>query len=289
MILLKWLGYAALGVSVFMASYHYNKRFLEWLRFQSIGTRDFIAEKFSLMFIDIPPQQILAGLFGLSLGLGTLLFLFFLPDLLPSLVFAAIGTIVGWKIPKPIVNYLYQRRTRKFVNQMIDALGLMSNGMKSGLSIVQSMNLVVQEMPNPINQEFNLILNQNKLGVPLEEAFINLSKRIVTDDVEMFVTSVNILKETGGNLAETFDTIVTTLRERIKVENKIEALTAQGRNQGFFLLMVPPVLFFVFKSIDPEFMKPLTSTPIGLGILLIVLALEVVALFSIMKITKIDV
>ena len=103
---------------------------------------------------------------------------------------------------------------------MVDALSLMSNGLKSGLSIVQSLGLVTQEMPNPIRQEFNLILSENKLGVSLEDAFINLAKRIKSDDVEMFVTSVNILKETGGNLAETFDTIVITIRERIKVEKQ---------------------------------------------------------------------
>src|SRR6185437_4627217 len=141
-------------------------------------------------------------------------------------------TIIGWKAPKPIVDYVYRRRVQKFVLQMVDALSLMSNGLKSGLSVVQSLGLVAQEMPNPIQQEFNLVLSENKVGVSLEEAFLNLSKRIKSDDVEMFVTSINILKETGGNLAETFDTIVMTIRDRIKVENKIDALTAQGFYQG---------------------------------------------------------
>ena len=92
---------------------------------------------------------------------------------------------------------------------------------------------MTQEMPNPIRQEFNLILSENKLGVSLEEAFVNLSRRIKSDDVEMFVTSVNILKETGGNLAETFDTIVITIRDRIKVEGKIKAMTQSGPVQGY--------------------------------------------------------
>src|SRR6202012_2294819 len=106
-------------------------------------------------------------------------------------------------------------------------------------------------------------LSENKLGVSLEEAFNNLAKRVQSDDVEMFVTSVNILKETGGNLAETFDTIVTTIRERIKVENKISALTAQGFYQGVFVMAIPPLLGFVFYQTDPDFMKPLFQTAIG--------------------------
>src|SRR5690606_16101670 len=153
-------------------------------------------------------------------------FLLLLPQVVPALMIGAVVTIAGWKAPKPIVDFFLRRRTDKLVTQMIDGLGLMANGLKSGLSVVQSLGLVSQEMSNPIKQEFDLILSQNKLGVALEECFTNFSKRVASDDVEMFVTSVNILKETGGNLAETFDTIVSTIRERIKVENKIKALTA---------------------------------------------------------------
>ena len=289
MMMFKYLGILTFGAAVFGFTYSYNKRFLDWLRFQSLGTRDYIVERLGMMFIDIPPQKILYGLLGLSFGSGALVFLFCLPNLLLGLVLATIATVVGWKAPKPIVAWMYQRRTKKFVRQMIDALSLMSNGLKSGLSIVQSLGLVTQEMPNPIQQEFNLILSENKLGVPLEEAFTNLSRRIKNDDVEMFVTSVNILKETGGNLAETFDTIVTTIRERIKVENKIDAMTAQGFYQGMIVMAVPPVLGFYFYQTDPEFMQPLFTNPLGWLILAAIIALEVAGFFVIMKIVKVDV
>lgn len=287
--MLKVLGILGFGVAVFGISYNYSKRFLEWLRFQSLGTRDYIVETLNMMFIEIPPQRILIGLFCLSFGSGGIVLLQFLPHLVPGLLFGSIVTVIGWKIPKPIVNWMYKRRVNKFVVQMVDALSLMSNGLKSGLSIVQSLGLVAQEMPNPIQQEFNLILSENKLGVSLEEAFLNLSKRIKSDDVEMFVTSVNILKETGGNLAETFDTIVTTIRERIKVENKISALTAQGLYQGMFVIFVPPALGIIFYQSDPDFMRPLFITPLGWLIILTIFLLEAVGFFVIMKIVKIEV
>jgi tight adherence protein B len=286
---LKTLGLVGLGFAVFGVSYHYNKRFIEWLRFQSLGTRDYIVDRLNVMFIDVPPQRILLGLFLFSFGAGALVFLAFLPNLFPGLPFAAATTIIGWKAPKPLVDYIYKRRVQKFVSQMVDALSLMSNGMKSGLSVVQALGLVTQEMSNPIQQEFNLVLSENKLGVPLEEAFLNLSKRVKCDDVEMFVTSVNILKETGGNLAETFDTIVMTIRDRIKMENKIAAMTAQGFYQGIFVMAIPPLLGVVFYQTDPEFMKPLFSTPLGWVIVMGVLALELVGFFVIMKIIRIDV
>lgn len=285
----KWLGILVMGAAVFGISYHYNKRFLDWLRFQSIGTRDYIVEKLSMMFVEVQPQWILIGQFVISFGFGSLIFLLLLPQIIPGIMLGLLATFLGWKAPKPIVDWLYKRRVRKFVLQMVDGLGLMSNGMRSGLSIAQALNLVVQEMDDPIRQEFNLILNENKLGVPLEEAFTNLSKRIESDDVEMFVTAVNILKETGGNLAETFDIIVTTIRERVKLEKRIEALTAQGFYQGVFLLGLAPALGFMIYQSDPEFMKPLFSTTLGWIILVVVAMMLAFALFLILRIVKIEV
>lgn len=284
-----YIGVLGIGAAVFMVSYQYNRRFLDWLRFQSLGTRDYIVEKLSIMFIEVPPQKILLGQFAISFGMGVVIFLAFLPELVPGFLFGALATLVGWKAPKPIVDWIYRRRVNKFVMQMVDGLNLMSNGLKSGLSVVQSLGLVVQEMPNPIQQEFNLVLSQNKLGVPLEEAFNNLGTRIQSDDVEMFVTSVNILKETGGNLAETLDTIVTTIRERVKVEKKIETLTAQGFYQGVIVMAVPPIMGFLLWQADPEFMRPMFTTPLGWVIILAILILEVVGFFVIMRVIKIDV
>ncbi len=282
-------GVLLLGLSVSQLSYHYSTRFLDWLRFQSLGTRDYIVDKLAQMFMEVSPERVLAGLFALSFGLGSLVFLLFLPQLLPGLTFGLLAGFLGWKAPKPLVNFLYQRRVTQFVDQMVDALGLMSNGLKSGLSISQSLALVVQEMENPIRQEFNLVLNENKLGVSLEESFTHLSERIVSEDVEMFVTAINILKETGGNLAETFDTIVETIRERVKVQNKIESLTQGIFFQGMFICLIPPMLGLMFHLTDPEFISPLYTTPLGWLVILIILGLESFGFFVILRIIKIEV
>lgn len=285
----RYLGILGFGLAVFVFSYTYNKRFLDWLRFQSLGTRDYIVEKLQIMFIELPPQRVLAGLFALSFGFGALVFLAFLPRLFPGVPLAFLATVIGWKAPKPIIDYMYKKRCEKFVLQMVDGLNLMSNGLKSGLSVVQALGLVTQEMTNPIQQEFNLVLSENKVGVSLEEAFNNLAKRVQSDDVEMFVTSVNILKETGGNLAETFDTIVTTIRERIKVEKKIAAMVAQGFYQGMFVMAIPPILGVVFYQSDPDFMRPLFTTALGWVLIFVILLLEAAGFFVIMRIIKIDV
>ncbi|MBS1959878.1 MAG: type II secretion system F family protein [Bdellovibrionales bacterium] len=284
-----WLLAIVVFISALLVAYQFSGRILDWIRFQSIGTRDYIADKLQLMMMDIPPERILIGQVSLSLGLGMLVFLLCLPNFAVGGIFGVISMLIGWILPRPIIDIMYGSRCTKFVEQMVDGLGLMSNGMRSGLSVVQAMGLVAQEMPNPIQQEFNLILSQNKLGVSLEEAFLNLSRRVVADEVEMFVTSVNILKETGGNLAETFDTITTLIRERIKVEGKIKAMTAQAFWQGIILMCVPPFMATVLSQSDPELMRPMFTHPLGWVILTVVVILEVAAFFMIRKVTKIDV
>jgi tight adherence protein B len=284
-----WVLGLLVFVSAFLVAAQFSERIIDWFRFQSIGTRDYVAERLKLMMIDIPEERILLYQISLSGGLAGLFFFLCLPNFQLGIVTGLLVGVVVWVMPRPIVNMMYQKRVDQFVNQMVDGLGLMSNGMRSGLSVSQSLGLVVQEMPNPIKQEFELILSKNKLGRSLEEAFVDLSQRVVSDEVEMFVTAVNILKETGGNLAETFDTISTLIRERIKVENKIKAMTAQAFWQGIILMCVPPFMAVNMSQSDPETMKPMFETPSGWAALAAVVVLEIVAYVVIKKVTKIDV
>ncbi len=287
--MMRFLGLLFFGIGFIGVSYQVALKGLAWFELQQTGTRDYIHQRLSMMFIEITPDRVLMYMFAASFGLGGLVFLAMIPNLVGGLVLGIFTGVIGWKSLRPAVDYLYRRRTDKFVLQLVDGLALMSNGLKSGLSVVQALSLVVEEMPNPIKQEFNLILSQNKLGVSLEEAFSNLAQRIPSEDVEMFVTAVNILKETGGNLSETFDTIVLTIRERIKVENKISALTAQGFYQGMIIIAVPPGLGFMLQTTDPEFMEPLFTTPLGWVIVASILLLEVVGFFVIMRVVRIEV
>jgi tight adherence protein B len=272
-----------------MITFHYMQRFLDWLRFQSLGTRDYIVEKCGLMFIDTTPNRVLLWLVAASVGPFIITFLIFLPKAIPGLIVGALMGVIGWKLPKPVINFMFQRRIEKFNIQMVDGLNLMANAMKSGLSVVQALGIVVEQMPQPMSQEFGLILSENKVGVSVEEAFDNLAKRVKCEDVEMFVTAVNILKETGGNLAETFDTIVYVIRERLKVENKIKALTAQGYYQGMMLLSIPPGLGAYFTFSEPGFMDPMFNSPIGWALLTVITFLEVCAYFVINKVIQVDV
>jgi tight adherence protein B len=123
----------------------------------------------------------------------------------------------------------------------------------------------------------------------MTDALNDLGMRIPRPDVQMFVTSVNILSETGGNMAETFQTITFTIRERQKIEKKIEALTAQGITQGVIITLIPFGLLAVFYIVDPTYVQPLFNTTLGLLALAAMVTLQVIGGVAIKKIVKIQV
>jgi tight adherence protein B len=176
-----------------------------------------------------------------------------------------------------------------FVDQMVDALTIMANGIKSGSNPQQAMQRVVEIMGNPVSAEFSQVITQTQFGQSFEEALTDLSERIKRPDVQMFVVAINILKETGGNLSETFTTIVTTIRERQKLEKKISAMTAQGIMQGIIVTCIPFVLMGVFYVLDPTHITPMFDTTLGLLLLAAMLALQVIGGLMIKKIVTIKV
>lgn len=277
------------GACVFTIAYLWVDRIVYFINERSLGQRDEIIKYLELMFVETDKEKLTRTLMIGSFGLGALFFIAFWPNIVAGLAFGTVFTLLGWTLPKYVVRYLYEKRCDMFTDQMVDAMTILSNGVRAGLSVTQSMDRVVKNLPNPISQEFRLVLSQNQLGQTIEDALTELGERIPRPDVQMFVTSVNILKETGGNMAETFQTITFTIRERQKIEKKIEALTAQGVMQGIIISCIPFVLLVVFWFVDPNYIKPLFSTTLGIIALMIVVTLQVIGGLMIRKVVTIKV
>lgn len=279
------------GALIFFLTYKNSVNLFQWVENQTFGTRDYIMEKLDLLFIEIEPSKITMGLLLISFGLGLLVMAiigFFVSWVLGAILGFVVG-FIGWKLPKPVIHHLIGKRIKEYNGQVVDALQLMSNGIRAGLSLPQCLGMVVDEMPAPVSQEFNLMLQQNKIGVPLEECFENFLKRMPTQDNEMFVTSVNVLRETGGNLAETFDTIVFVVRERIRVQQKIDTFIASNKAQGMIIFCMPFAMTAIFSSSDPEAMSKVFSHPVGWIMLGLALILDLIGGFVILKIINIKV
>ncbi len=280
-----------IGAAVFGYTYINSVKLFSWIDDQTFGTRDYILKKFEIMFIEVEPHRITIALLIMSFGSAILAFIAIaLLGKIPLAIFVAIVLFfVGWKSPKPIVDYFENKRKKQYAVQMVDALNLLANGIRAGLTMPQAIGMVVDEMPAPVSQEFNLVLQQAKIGVPLEEALENLKRRLYTEDNEMFVTSVNILRETGGNLAEVFDTIVIVIRERVRLQLKIDTYIASGKIQAYIIGAMPFMMMLMFGSGDPEYFPLLFGTVLGIVFLIIICGMVGIGMWVIMKIIDIKV
>lgn len=284
-----WIMLPTIGGSAFFITYLWADRIIDWLHRRSLGQREEVLRLMELMFIETDRSKVTMMMLSSSFGIGALIFVIMWPNITAGAIFGASITIAMWSVPKLVMQYLWAKRCSAFVDQMIDGMTMMANGVKAGLSVQQSMERIQNNLPNPISQEFGLVLSQIRIGRSLGEALSELGTRIPKQDVQMFVTSVNILQETGGNMGETFKTIVEVVRERQKVEKKIDALTAQGMAQGTIIVMVPFALLVVFWVMDPNYIAPLFNTTLGLVAVVIMLVLQVIGGYAMNKIIKIKV
>ncbi len=277
------------GIVVFIFSYFSADRIIDFLHRKSLGSREEVLSLMDKMFVETDQKKVTYAMLGGSFGIGALIFLAVWPHFWLGMTLGGLFTYIGWVAPKIIMTNLWERRNSTLVNQMVDGMTIMSNGIKAGQSLVQAMERVVENIHGPLSQEFGLILNKVRLGMSVEEALNEFGERIPRQDVQMFVTAVVILKETGGNLAETFETITSTVRERQKVEKKIEALTTQGSMQAIIITLVPLLLLGIFLVLDPNYVMPLFTKPLGWVCLALMLTLQGIGLVVMKKIVTIKV
>jgi tight adherence protein B len=203
--------------------------------------------------------------------------------------FAIVFGLLGLLVPRWIISWLRARRFREINAQLGEALTLVSSSLRSGLSLPQGVELVVQEMEPPIAEEFAIVIKENRLGLSFDEALGKLAERVPTPDLDMVVTAIVTIRETGANLAEVFDVIAHTVRERKKVEGKIQAMTAEGMTQGMLMCAVPPILIIAFYFLDPTLVAPLFTTVLGILMLLVIVAMDAMGMWMILNTVKIDV
>ena len=293
--LVRLLGTGGIASVVFLMVFIFCLRYsidiFNWIEHQTLGSRTYILEKLELLFIDFEPEKLTVVLLIFSgfLSISFLMLFGLWISWILGFVLAIIVGIFSFRLPRYIVDWMVQKRIKVYQGQMVDALTLLSNGIRAGLSVPQSLGMVVNELNPPVSQEFGLILQQNRIGVTLEECFENLAKRVPTEDNEMFVSSINILRETGGNLAETFDTIVSVIRERVRLQQKVDTYTAQGMFQGITIAMMPFAIAAIYAAQDPDSIKGLVTHPLGIIMTFVALLLDFIGFLVILKIVKIKI
>ena len=181
-----------------------------------------------------------------------------------------------------------KKRLDKLESQLPDAFLMISSGLQSGASFTMALEDMVRQTPAPLGQEFGLLVKRMKLGVPMEDGFLELEKRIPVTSFVMASSAIRISREVGGNLVETINNMARTLRRKHQMEGKIDSLTAQGRTQGQFMSALPILLGIALSFLEPEAMQQLYTTRNGLLILSGMIAMQIMGFIFIRKLTSID-
>ncbi len=181
--------------------------------------------------------------------------------LLGNVAFAGIGFIAGLFAPRLYVGYRQNQRKKQFSEQLGDVLNLWVNSLRAGYSVVQAMEAVAREAPDPAGIEFKRVVSEIAIGIPPEVALNNMLSRLENEDLDLVFTAVNIQREVGGNLAEILDTISETIRERVRIKGEIRTLTSSGRATGTLIGLLPILLALFLLLINPDYMGQLFFGP----------------------------
>jgi tight adherence protein B len=204
-------------------------------------------------------------------------------------LFALFFGLVCATIPYGVVRSKKTKRTRLFEEQLPDAMDLMTSALRAGLSLPAALQLVAQEAPSPLAEEFGHTFDEQNLGLDIRDAMINLAQRIDSVDVKFFVTAVVVQRETGGNLAEIMQNISHIIRERFRILGDVRTLTAHGRFSGVILGVLPVAMGFLIAIIAPDYMLGFIRDPAGQSLLLLALVLQILGFIWIRKVVNIRV
>jgi tight adherence protein B len=195
-----------------------------------------------------------------------------------------LSAVAGSPVPRWVIGEFSRRRFEQIEKQIPDFLKMMSGSLRAGLSLSESLKQAVQELPAPISQELGLVLKKIKMGETFEGSLRFLDKRLNLDEMSMVVSAIILSNEAGGSLAPLFDRLENTLAERKRIKGKIDALTSQGKMQGWVVGLLPLLLGLILFLIDPTLMIPFWTTSAGVAGLISIALLELAGFWMIRRI-----
>ena len=263
------LGSALAGLAVFLLLENKRDNILAFLADYRQKSSAW-AEDFNRQFVTIDIKYIVFGTIGFF-ALGGLLMGLMAGGFLGVFVFLLVlfmGGVISIRMPMAVLDALKKSRGRKVNAQLMDSLILLSNSLRSGMDIVQGFELVSRDMLPPIADEFGLVVKNYQLGTPFEKALDGLTERVDSRMLSYIVKAIIIQRQVGGNLTVIFSRLVENIREESKLEEKLQAMTAQQKIQSIVVSIMPFVMMLVMFIFNPSQMFSFYTSPLGICVFL---------------------
>lgn len=248
------------------------------------GMKRFVYEQLERAGLPIRPTEYIAGHLILVLVAGV-----FVQVTLGKILLSILAVVMATVLPIIWVGSRRASRQRAFDDQLPDVLNLMAGSLRAGWGLQQSIDLVVEQMNDPVSTEFQRAQTEVRLGRAIEDGLMSIADRIESDDFRWAVTAIGIQRDVGGNLAEVLDIVAKTIRDRSALRRQIAALTAEGRLSAWILMLLPFVLIVLIGVLNPEYISKLATTGPGILMALIGVSLLVVGGLWLRKVVVIEV
>jgi len=269
--------------SVILISFSLLPLIVQRIQFWQQKKEAAVAKEMDKMFYDKSPKSIVMLYFILPMLFGSVGYF-----ILNSQLMMILGAVAGLVIPNFILKARFKARIRKFNNQLLDAINMLSSCIKGGLSLLQGLEVLVEEMPAPMSQELGLVVRENRMGIPLEECLIRLNKRMNLDELSLIVNALMVARETGGELPKVFSRLSVTIRDNRKLRESIKTLTLQGRLQGIIMSFLPFAFCAWVLSVNKHHFDIMLNSDIGRTLLIIAVVLQLIGMWLIKIFSTID-
>lgn len=243
-----------------------------------------VSRQLARAYLYVSPQRLLA--LNLGLAASVVLVALLLGGGLPG---AALGALASGLLPRLLLAWLRRRRAHAFRMQLSDLMMLAASGMRAGLGLTQALGQTAAEMDAPARQEIDLMLREQRLGASFEEALSGLERRMPMEETALLCAAMRISRATGGNLSETLESLGDAMRRKVAIEGKIRALTAQGRLQGWAMGLLPVLCAGLLWLVEPTAMSALFTTSYGLATCAVVIVMQLLGLYFMRRVMRIDV
>jgi len=237
-----------------------------------------VAVEFDRLFYDKSPKEIIRLYFILPPLLGLLGLIIF-----KSIIVLVGGVLVGLFIPNLTLKMRNVQRRHKFNNQILNAIMILSSSLKGGLSLLQALEVVAEEMPPPLNQEIGLVVRENKMGVTLEDGLKHLNDRMQMEELTLVLNSIMVARGTGGDLTKVFSRLTTTIRDNRKLKDSIRTLTLQGRMQGTIMSVLPFLFVWWVMTFNRQHFDIMLQSELGRMLIFAAAALQIIGMVLIRK------
>jgi tight adherence protein B len=206
-----------------------------------------------------------------------------------KLLFAWAGVLLGFFAPYAYASHRRTKRFAKFEEKFPEAIDTLARAVRAGHAFTTALEMIANEVAEPVAGEFRQLYEEQKFGLPVRDALLNLADRVPLVDVKFFITAVMLQRETGGNLAEILDNLSYVIRERFKILRQVRVHTAQGRLTMVLLMALPPTIVVIMMTINRGFIQPLFTDPLGHALIVGGITLQTIGYFFIRRIIRIQV